>query len=192
MDTAKAFEEDAHTLHHLSALNVQDTGSLAKLSTPELLSRVEAELALWRQNPFTYRFPGGQSQQDVVQGLNPLVLELERSTAPCLVISHEPTLHHLYGYFLGTDPRSLLGVSSLPHHTLVELLPTFFGWQENRYTFHVELGSTPALGPDDVRIGNVRITKTSSSHKLEHESYANPPIETGAAVVGNEHTTAKL
>jgi len=118
----------------ISALNMMDTGVFHSMTTDEIRSRMPEELAKWEQQKFRYRFPGGESQQDVASSLEHIILELERQTLPVLVISHASTLQVLYGYFLGIDcPVDEYFSLNIPRHTVIELIPNQYGWQENRY-----------------------------------------------------------
>jgi 6-phosphofructo-2-kinase/fructose-2,6-biphosphatase len=46
-----------------------------------------------------YRYPRGESYLDVIQRLEPVIIELERQRAPVVVISHQAVLRALYAYF---------------------------------------------------------------------------------------------
>lgn len=72
-----------------------------RMESSALSERLLTELPAWTRDRFRYRFPGGQSQQDCVQGMESLVIELERCKTTALVISHNSALQCLYGYFCG-------------------------------------------------------------------------------------------
>lgn len=66
--------------------------------------------------------------------LQPFVIELERETQPLLIVTHLSTLQLLYGYFKGV-PADKIPFLSFPAHTVVELRPSQYGWEEQ----HVRL-----------------------------------------------------
>eukprot|EP00697_Spironema_sp_BW2_P003063 gnl/Spiro4/14095_TR7568_c1_g1_i1.p1 gnl/Spiro4/14095_TR7568_c1_g1~~gnl/Spiro4/14095_TR7568_c1_g1_i1.p1 ORF type:complete len:822 (-),score=141.06 gnl/Spiro4/14095_TR7568_c1_g1_i1:59-2524(-) len=134
-----------------SALNEIDTGSLDHMPTQQLLERLPAEFKSWLHNPFSYRFPGGESISNVSNNLKQLVLELECNRNPSLVVSHGMTLEILYAYFAGVNDISQPRLSSIQPYTLVELTPSNYGWRERRYTFdakHSELVLVPSAHAD--------------------------------------------
>jgi 6-phosphofructo-2-kinase/fructose-2,6-biphosphatase 2 len=55
-----------------------NTGVCSGMSVEEMMEKMPNEWAAWRADPFRYRFAGGESYKDVVQNVEPLVLDLER------------------------------------------------------------------------------------------------------------------
>jgi broad specificity phosphatase PhoE len=80
---------------------------------------------------FRYRYPRGESYQDVIQRLEPVIFELEREKAPVLVIAHQAVLRALYAYVMNLPPSQCPFVS-IPLHTILELEPTPYGCDERR------------------------------------------------------------
>ena len=66
-----------------------------------VLTRIEVSVRSHFPFRFGYRLPGGESYADLVQRVSPFVLELERLTAPVLVVAHQSVLQVLYAYFKG-------------------------------------------------------------------------------------------
>ena len=50
------------------------------------------------KNKFTYRYPRGESYQDIVSRLEPVLVELMRQKDPILIVSHQATLRVLVSY----------------------------------------------------------------------------------------------
>jgi len=46
-----------------------------------------------------FRYPKGESYYDVINRLQPFIVELERIKTPTAVIAHNAVLRCLYGYF---------------------------------------------------------------------------------------------
>jgi hypothetical protein len=74
---------------------------------------------------FHYRYPGGESYEDVVGRLEPVIIELERQNN-VLVIGHQAILRCLLGYFLNKPPEEL-PYQNIPLHTVVKLTPKAYG-----------------------------------------------------------------
>lgn len=51
------------------------------------------------ENKFTYRYPRGESYEDLVARLEPVIMELERQ-GNVLVVSHQAVIRCLLAYFL--------------------------------------------------------------------------------------------
>ena len=68
--------------------------------TNEEVGDVYPEISLWRaQNKYTYRYPGGESYQDLMARLEPIIFELENIRKPTLVVAHQAVLRALLSYF---------------------------------------------------------------------------------------------
>lgn len=95
------------------------------MSIREIRARLPEEMKKWTMDKYRYRFPGGESQQDLALALEPLVMELERQQEPCLVISHSSTLQVLLGYFVGISMTpDKYHTLTIPRHTVIELIPS--------------------------------------------------------------------
>ena len=46
-----------------------------------------------------YRFPGGESYQDVIERVEPIVIDLEQTTSPVLIVTHLSVIRILCAYF---------------------------------------------------------------------------------------------
>ncbi len=57
------------------------------MTVEQMKDQLPAEWNSWKQDPFRYRFVGGESYKDVVQNVEPLVLELERLVTPSVMPS---------------------------------------------------------------------------------------------------------
>ncbi len=135
-----------------------NTGVCSGMSVQEMMEKMPNEWAAWRADPFRYRFAGGESYKDVVQNVEPLILDLERQvphvtvhctanpvltlcvvclvkTTPILVVSHLSTLQVLFGYFVGC-PVDSFATLSLPRHTVVQLTPNQYGWKVDLIPLH--------------------------------------------------------
>lgn len=63
------------------------------------------------QHPLTnlstplHRYPSGESYLDVVQRLEPVIIELERERESVCVVAHQAVLRAVVGYFLAVPWR---------------------------------------------------------------------------------------
>ncbi len=50
--------------------------------------------------PCVLRYPSGESYMDVIQRLEPVIIEIERERECVVVVAHQAILRALYGYFM--------------------------------------------------------------------------------------------
>jgi broad specificity phosphatase PhoE/predicted kinase len=113
------------------ALDEIDAGVCDGMTYDEIRDRLPAEFAARRADKLKYRYPGGESYEDIIQRLDPLIAELERRPEPLLIIGHQAVLRVLYAYLIG-EPAPKSPHLEVPLHTLIELTPTAYGCDERR------------------------------------------------------------
>jgi broad specificity phosphatase PhoE/predicted kinase len=108
-----------------------DAGVCDGMTYAEIAQEMPREHAARFADKFRYRYPRGESYQDVIQRLEPVIFELERERAPVLVIGHQAVLRALYAYMMDRPPGECPFIS-IPLHTILELEPTAYGSEERR------------------------------------------------------------
>nr|XP_019574509.1 PREDICTED: 6-phosphofructo-2-kinase/fructose-2,6-bisphosphatase 1-like [Rhinolophus sinicus] len=97
------------------ALNEIDAGVCEEMTYEEIQEHYPEEFALRDQDKYRYRYPKGESYEDLVQRLEPVIMELERQEN-VLVICHQAVMRCLLAYFLdkssGTTLLSVPGKGS--------------------------------------------------------------------------------
>uniref|UniRef100_A0A672P134 6-phosphofructo-2-kinase/fructose-2,6-bisphosphatase 2 n=1 Tax=Sinocyclocheilus grahami TaxID=75366 RepID=A0A672P134_SINGR len=83
------------------------------------------EYFLRDQDKYHYRYPGGESYQDLVQRLEPVIMELERQ-GNVLVICHQAVMRCLLAYFLDKSADDLPYLKC-PLHVVLKLTPVAYG-----------------------------------------------------------------
>jgi broad specificity phosphatase PhoE len=114
------------------ALDEIDSGICDGMTYAEIAEGMPVEYAARAADKFRYRYPRGESYQDVIQRLEPVIFELERERAPVLIIGHQAVLRALYAYLMDRPPEACPRIP-LPLHTLIELTPTAYGCDEQRF-----------------------------------------------------------
>jgi broad specificity phosphatase PhoE/predicted kinase len=113
------------------ALDEIHAGVCDGMSYAEIERELPAEFEARKRDKFGYRYPRGESYQDVVQRVDRVIIELERYRTPVLVIAHRAVLRALAGYFRQL-PRAEVPFLPMPLHTLVRLTPSAYGCEEER------------------------------------------------------------
>jgi broad specificity phosphatase PhoE/predicted kinase len=113
------------------ALDEIHAGICDGLTYAQIERNMPAEFAARRRDKFHYRYPRGESYQDVVQRVDRVIIELERYRTPVLVICHRAVGRALYAYFLQRPPAEAPHLP-MPLHSVIQLTPTAYGCEEQR------------------------------------------------------------
>jgi broad specificity phosphatase PhoE/predicted kinase len=113
------------------ALDEIDAGVCDGMSYAQIQRELPDEYESRSADKFRYRYPRGESYEDVIQRLDPAIIELERQRDPVLIVGHQAVLRALYAYLMDI-PGEECPYLSIPLHTLIELTPTAYGCEEKR------------------------------------------------------------
>lgn len=125
------------------ALDEIDGGICDSMSHAQIQELLPEEYEARKRDKFTYRYPRGESYQDIILRLDPVIIELERTRKPVLVIAHNAVLRALYAYFQGV-PRERCPYLTIPLHTVIELTPHAYGCHETRMALEPRREGTEA------------------------------------------------
>lgn len=130
-ETANPFKQK-YTVVSWTALNELDAGIADGLTYAEFEQKYPKDFQVRYQNKLTYRYPMGESYQDVVMRLEPLIMELERKENDVLMICHQGVMRCIYTYLMN------IPLSEMPHincelHSVIKLVP---GAYSNTMTIH--------------------------------------------------------
>jgi broad specificity phosphatase PhoE/predicted kinase len=121
----------------IKALDEIDAGVFDGLTYGQIEAERPDEFSARKADKLRYRYPRGESYEDVIRRVDPVLAEIERHREPVLVIGHQAVLRCLYAY-LADVPREQVPYVAVPLHTVLELTPKAYGCDEKRYP----------LGPD--------------------------------------------
>jgi broad specificity phosphatase PhoE len=131
------------------ALNEINAGICEGLTYREIAERYPEEFSARDQSKFYYRYPGGESYQDLVARLEPVIMELERAEN-VLVICHQAVARCILGYFLDKDAEDL-PYTKVPLHTIIKLTPMAYGCLMERIPLPIEAVNTHRAKPKNCR-----------------------------------------
>ncbi|CAN6326798.1 unnamed protein product [Urochloa humidicola] len=114
------------------ALDEINSGVCDGMTYEEIKKVMPEEFESRRKDKLRYRYPRGESYLDVIQRLEPVIIELERQRAPVVVISHQAVLRALYAYFADRPLREVPDIE-MPLHTIIEIQMGVTGVEEKRY-----------------------------------------------------------
>ncbi|XP_019656408.2 6-phosphofructo-2-kinase/fructose-2,6-bisphosphatase 3 isoform X1 [Ailuropoda melanoleuca] len=133
------------------ALNEIDAGVCEEMTYEEIKDTYPEEYALREQDKYYYRYPTGESYQDLVQRLEPVIMELERQEN-VLVICHQAVLRCLLAYFLDKSAEEMPYLKC-PLHTVLKLTPVAYGCRVESIYLNVESVSTHRERSEDAKKG---------------------------------------
>ena len=113
------------------ALDEIDAGSCEGLTYAEIKVNMPDEYAARLQDKLRYRYPRGESYLDVIQRLEPVIIEIERQRSPVLIVAHQAVLRCLYAYFMSRRVEEVPHLE-MPLHVVIRLTPSSYGVQEER------------------------------------------------------------
>ena len=124
-----------------TALNEIDAGICENLTYKEM-GQMYPEVARQRKkDKLNFRYPEwmipvlviyrGESYMDIIERLQPVIFELERTTKPVIVVSHQAVLRCLISYFIDL-PKDNIPYYSIPLHTLVKIVSREGSYDEER------------------------------------------------------------
>ncbi|WP_438017588.1 6-phosphofructo-2-kinase/fructose-2,6-bisphosphatase [Sorangium sp. So ce315] len=122
------------TQNHVAwrALDEIDAGVCEGMTYEEIRQQMPEVFHARAADKFRYRYPRGESYEDVIQRLDPLIIQLERQRSPVLVIGHQAVLRALYAYLVDR-PAPSCPTLPIPLHTVIELTPTAYACEERRF-----------------------------------------------------------
>ncbi|XP_032432019.1 6-phosphofructo-2-kinase/fructose-2,6-bisphosphatase 2-like isoform X1 [Xiphophorus hellerii] len=138
--TIQTAEELGVPYEQWKILNEIDAGVCEEMTYAMIEEKYPEEFAMRDEDKYHYRYPGGESYQDLVQRLEPVIMELERQ-GNVLVICHQAVMRCLLAYFLdkGADD---LPYMKCPLHTVLKLTPVAYGCKVEMFDLKVEAVNT--------------------------------------------------
>lgn len=125
----------------------------------EIAEKFPEEFAARKRDKLNYRYPhGGESYMDVIQRIEPCILELERMSTPVLLVVHRAVARCFYSYFLDLPPADIPHLD-IPLHTVLKLVPKAYGCAVTR--FKLPVGSCEEMG----------VTASPPPTKEEHKQF---------------------
>jgi broad specificity phosphatase PhoE/predicted kinase len=114
------------------SLDEIDAGECDGMTYTEVRKRYPDQFEARAKDKLNYRYPRGESYNDVIMRLDPIIIEMERHEHPILIVSHQGVIRALYAYLMDTPPADCPHLP-VPLHTVMELMPTAYGCSERRF-----------------------------------------------------------
>ncbi|CAI5471358.1 unnamed protein product [Closterium sp. Yama58-4] len=122
------------------ALDEIDAGVCDGMTYLEIRQSMPDEYRSRKADKLRYRYPRGESYLDVIQRLEPVIIELERQRHPVVIIAHQAVLRALYAYFMDKPLREV------PHIEVGRpFFPTPLAFMHHRITHTLTVASIPRV-----------------------------------------------
>ncbi|XP_058837688.1 6-phosphofructo-2-kinase/fructose-2,6-bisphosphatase isoform X2 [Topomyia yanbarensis] len=128
------------------ALNEIDAGICEEMTYEDIHEKFPEEFKARDQNKFAYRYPRGESYEDLVVRLEPVMMELERQ-GNVLVVSHQAVLRCVLAYFLDKTADELPYLK-VPLHTIIKLTPVAYGCKVEHIKLPIDAVDTHRAKPE--------------------------------------------
>ncbi|XP_033111245.1 6-phosphofructo-2-kinase/fructose-2,6-bisphosphatase 1-like isoform X2 [Anneissia japonica] len=138
--TAQTAAEINAPIEQWKALDELDAGVCDGMSYEQIQAEYPEEFALRDQDKYHYRYPMGESYQDLVARLEPVIMELERQKN-VLVVCHQGVMRCLLAYFLDKNSNELPYLRC-PLHTVIKLTPVAYGCRVETIPLPIEAVDT--------------------------------------------------
>jgi len=116
-----------------------DAGIWDSLTYEQINEKFPLEYDMRLEDKLNYRYPKGESYLDLIGRLEPFIFEVESSSNPLFIVSHQATLRWLYSYFEAQKVDTIPYIN-VPLHTLIKLESGILGFTETIYKFDIETG----------------------------------------------------
>ena len=111
------------------ALDEIDAGICDGMTYQEIAIQMPQEYRARQADKLRYRYPRGESYEDVIARLEPVIIEMERQRQPILIVAHQAVLRALYAYLMDRAPDEVLRME-IPLHTVIELRPGPYAFEQ--------------------------------------------------------------
>ncbi|KAG0060869.1 Fructose-2,6-bisphosphatase [Linnemannia elongata] len=156
------------------ALDELEAGKADALTYEQVEEQFPEDFAKRDNDKYNYRYQDGESYRDVVQRLEPVIMDLERQDN-VLIIGHQAILRCLYAYFMNHSFERLPYLK-IPLHTVIQLTPGAYTCEERRFKVDIEAVDTHRPKP---KAGSPAVTKAAAPADPEVQALATAPEPTG-------------
>ncbi|WFD34500.1 hypothetical protein MCUN1_001341 [Malassezia cuniculi] len=118
----------------MTRLGELNPGVVDGMSEEEIEQRFPGELAKRDREPYSFRFPRGESFHDLSIRLEPVIFELERTREDVLIIAQPSVLRCLIAYLQGNKPSEIPYIQ-VREGDLVAIWPQAYGVSSRVYNF---------------------------------------------------------
>jgi 6-phosphofructo-2-kinase len=139
VQTGQYFCDDEFEVKQMRMLDELNAGIMEGLTYDEIRTKHADEYLRRRRDKLAYRYPGpgGEGYLDVINRIRPVIVELERMTDHCLLITHRSVARVLLAYFQGLNREDVADLDC-PLGMLYQLEPKPYGVEFKAWRYKPE------------------------------------------------------
>lgn len=148
VQSGQYFCDEDFEVKQMRMLDELNAGIMEGLTYDEIRTKHADEYLRRRRGKLAYRYPGpgGEGYLDVINRIRPVIVELERMTDHCLLITHRSVARVLLAYFQGLNREDVADLDC-PLGMLYQLEPKPYGVEFKAWRYSPEKGDFEHL-PD--------------------------------------------
>ncbi|KAF2744589.1 bifunctional 6-phosphofructo-2-kinase/fructose-2,6-bisphosphate 2-phosphatase [Sporormia fimetaria CBS 119925] len=128
IETAENFNDEEYDVKQMRMLDELNAGIMEGLTYEAIKEKYAAEYECRMRDKLAYRYPGpgGEGYLDIINRIRPVIVELERMTDHCLIVTHRSVARVLLAYFRGLKREDVADLEC-PLGILYQLEPKPYG-----------------------------------------------------------------
>ncbi|KAF2271918.1 bifunctional 6-phosphofructo-2-kinase/fructose-2,6-bisphosphate 2-phosphatase [Westerdykella ornata] len=139
IQTAENFDEEEYDVKQMRMLDELNAGIMEGLTYEAIKAKYADEYECRKSDKLAYRYPGpgGEGYLDIINRIRPVIVELERMTDHCLLITHRSVARVLLAYFQGLKREDVADLDC-PLGMLYQLEPKPYGVEFKAWRYNEE------------------------------------------------------
>jgi 6-phosphofructo-2-kinase len=139
VESGQYFCDDDYEVKQMRMLDELNAGIMEGLTYDEIRTKHAEEYLRRRRDKLAYRYPGpgGEGYLDVINRIRPVIVELERMTDHCLLITHRSVARVLLAYFQNLNREDVADLDC-PLGMLYQLEPKPYGVEFKAWRYKPE------------------------------------------------------
>ncbi|KAF2728185.1 bifunctional 6-phosphofructo-2-kinase/fructose-2,6-bisphosphate 2-phosphatase [Polyplosphaeria fusca] len=139
IQSAQNFCDEEYDIKQMRMLDELNAGYMEGMTYEEIKTRHADEFNLRKKDKLAYRYPGpgGEGYLDIINRIRPVIVELERMTDHCLLVTHRSIARVLLAYFQGLK-RDDVADLDCPLGMLYQLEPRPYGVEFKAWRYNAE------------------------------------------------------
>lgn len=140
IETAQNFNEEDYELKQMRMLDELNAGHMEGMTYEDIKTTYADEYARRKRDKLAYRYPGpgGEGYLDIINRIRPVIVELERMTDHCLLVTHRSVARVLLAYFQNLNREDVADLDC-PLGMLYQLEPRPYGVEFKAWRYNPQI-----------------------------------------------------
>ena len=130
-ETAMYLSNNKHKVIEKKCLDEIDAGLYDSLTYDDIKERYPEDYEMRKNDKLNYRYPRGESYKDLILRVEKIIMDIESSNSPILIIAHQAIIRVIYSYFMNIKNKEMPELE-VPLHCIIELTPQSHNFKEKR------------------------------------------------------------